>query len=246
LTGTNLNGWLNFARVIVVKILQNDVSRVRFPDDITIEFYKKLIMRKHSMLKNVYCFGDGLKLPIEAPKDDKTQRRFYNSWKTSHFISNLFFFGPDGMIIGSVLNAPGSFHDSALCHMGNFYDLILETFLRTGGRCVMDSAFASRDNPSIIISAQTIANAEGAEEILIQQEATSLRQAAEWGMRAIQSAFPRMKIPMKYEEKGQRRLILICLQMLYNYRCFNVGLNQIKTVYCPEWARNYEGSEYLL
>jgi hypothetical protein len=239
LTGTPLNKWLHFARLIIVLMLKCDVSRIRFPNDDMIELYKSLVQRKHPRLTNVYCFGDGLKIPIEAPSDDAEQKRFYNAWKSSHYISNLFFFAPDGMIIGSVLNAPGSFHDSTLCQIGKFYDKLIETYERTGGRCVMDSAFAARDNPSIIISAQSLVNAEGALEVLIHQEATSLRQAAEWGMRGLQSAFPRIKQPMKYETKGERRLILINVQMLYNYRCFHVGLNQIKTVYFPEWNKNH-------
>jgi DDE superfamily endonuclease len=231
--------------LIVVRILENDVSRVKFPDDNQIKLYISLIKRRHPMLENAYCVGDGVKITIQASSDYETQKKYFNSWKQSHFISNLFFFGPDGMIIGSVLNAPGTFHDSILCTMGGFYDLLFETYERTGGRCVMDSAFASKDNPSIIISAKSISSAEGAEEILVSEQATSLRQAAEWGMNAIQSAFPRIKCRFRYEESGRRLLILLCVQSLYNYRCYHVGLNQIKTVYYPEWNRNYDGNNYF-
>ena len=35
-------------------------------------------------------------------------------------------------------------------------------------------------------------------------QATSMRQAAEWGMRAIQSSFPRLKDTFVYEETGER------------------------------------------
>ena len=51
-------------------------------------------------------------------------------------------------------------------------------------------------------------------------------------MRAIQSAFPRLKNKFRYEEEGFRSLILELMTLLYNFRLYHVGLNQIKTVYC--------------
>ena len=62
-------------------------------------------------------------------------------------------------------------------------------------------------------------------------EATSLRQAAEWGMRQIQGAFPRLKDRIQYEENGERRCYLVLMCLLYNMRLELVGLNQIRNVY---------------
>ena len=69
-------------------------------------------------------------------------------------------------------------------------------------------------------------------------QATSLRQAAEWGMRAIQSSMPRLKDHIRYEEQGERRRMLTLVPLLYNLRVSRVGLNQIANTYVREWARD--------
>ena len=59
-------------------------------------------------------------------------------------------------------------------------------------------------------------------------------------MRAIQGAFPRLKDPIKYEEKGERRRILQLVPLLYNYRLEVVGLNQIQNTYVAQWSKDYD------
>ena len=60
-----------------------------------------------------------------------------------------------------------------------------------------------------------------------------MRQSAQWGMRAVQSSFPRLKDMMVLEERGER-IIFNCLFHLYNWRSRLVGINQIaKNVYLP-------------
>ncbi len=87
-------------------------------------------------------------------------------------------------------------------------------------------------------------NAEGAtrgecERVAsIQMQATSMRQSAEWGMRAVQSSFPRLKDRILYEERGERKLLLLSLFLIYNIRTRMVGINQILNVYMPYLNRN--------
>jgi hypothetical protein len=232
LTGTNILTWLRFTIIIVINILKNIPKyAIMFPDDNTIKYYQSLVKRKHPMLKDVYCVCDGLKLEMEASGNLNIQSQYYNGWLHSHYVSNLITFGADGKIIHAVLNAPGSLHDSTLADWGRLYLKIQETYDRLGAKAVMDSAFSSRNNPGIIISSQNNNSCNDEYDMITNREATSLRQAAEWGMRAIQSAFPRVKNKIKYEEHGFRAIMLECMVLLYNYRLVNVGLNQIKTVY---------------
>jgi hypothetical protein len=58
-----------------------------------------------------------------------------------------------------------------------------------------------------------------------------MRQAAEWGMRAIQSSFPRLKDMLVYEDTGERRILMKMVCLLYNLRARTVGINQIKNVF---------------
>jgi hypothetical protein len=61
-----------------------------------------------------------------------------------------------------------------------------------------------------------------------------MRQAAEWGMRAIQSSFPRLKDTFVYEETGEHRIVMKMLCLLYNLRARTVGINQIKNVFMKQ------------
>jgi hypothetical protein len=237
LTSSCLIVWLNFGREIVHTILKNDKSKVEMPSSEKIQQYKDIIRRRHPVLQDVFCVGDGLKLTIQKPGDQTIQSRFYNGWTHGHYITNLFIFAPDGLIIFCVINAPGSVHDSTLAEWGDFYTIMDSIYDDCAGKCCMDSAFAGMRNNAIIRSSED-SYGRSAMEVLINREATSLRQAAEWGMRAIQSAFPRLHDDIRYEEFGSRQLILSVMVMLYNFRCDRVGLNQIQTVYVPEWSKS--------
>jgi hypothetical protein len=62
-----------------------------------------------------------------------------------------------------------------------------------------------------------------------KQQATSMRQAAEWGMRAIQSSFPRLKDTFVYEDTGEHRILMKIVCLLYNLRARTIGINQTPT-----------------
>ena len=105
----------------------------------------------------------------------------------------------------------------------------------------IDSAFSSANIPFLIKSSQDFLTAdneyEGGDMILqnlaVKRQATSMRQSSEWGMRAVQSSFPRLKDVMPFEEYGERRITLTCLFLLFNCRARLVGINQIRNVYFP-------------
>jgi hypothetical protein len=80
--------------------------------------------------------------------------------------------------------------------------------------------------------------------LAVKRAATSMRQSAEWGMHAFQSSFPRIKDTLPYEERGERRIILGCLLLLYNCRARLVGINQITNVYMP-FLRNDANLQFV-
>jgi hypothetical protein len=93
-------------------------------------------------------------------------------------------------------------------------------------------------------SSENITNAEDGMDLLRQQQATSLRQAAEWGMRAIQSSFPRLKDRIWYEESDvERQVFLALMPLLYNFRLHYVGLNQLRNTNMPHLSAD---SRYLI
>ena len=170
--------------------------------------------------------GDGLKILLEKTGDDMKQESFYNRWKSSHYITNLLIFAPDGTIVMAVLNCPGAMHDSKLATFGSpsVYTCIDDLYDEYGAVCIMDSAFAVSTRPSIIKSKkrETIASsARDNEEYHCLMAALSIRQLAEWGMRALQGAFARLKATWPYEENDERfwGLTLIAYIYIYIYLC---------------------------
>jgi DDE superfamily endonuclease len=228
------NVWLRFGRRMLFKALyKHPECVVQFPSDDEI---KKLLMEvvqgRHSALTNVYSVGDGLKLHFQNCKDLTEQSMFYNGWQHGHYITNLFVFAADGRIINCLTNVPGSVHDSTIAVWGGTYRKLRRIYERTGGVCCEDSAFAATEVPYLLRSApQDPQNAKTQADIRRQSEATSLRQAAEWGMRAIQGSMPRLTETIKYEKKGERRRVMKLVPLLYNLRLARVGLNQLANTY---------------
>eukprot|EP00957_Ditylum_brightwellii_P177541 13523163-Ditylum_brightwellii.AAC.1 len=70
--------------------------------------------------------------------------------------------------------------------------------------------------------------AKNAYGMMLNVEATSLRQMAEWSMRRFQGSFPHMKDRLVYEENGECKRIIQLTVLLYNARSRLVGINQIK------------------
>ncbi|KAG9105542.1 hypothetical protein FRC07_009202, partial [Ceratobasidium sp. 392] len=63
---------------------------------------------------------------------------------------------------------------------------------------------------------------------------TQARQAVEWGMRALQSVFSRLRVPMDINDpEGREQLLEVCTR-LHNLWTRCVGINGIRSVYMPE------------
>jgi len=238
LTGTPVSMYLRFGRRILIKILTDEPdATVKVPGIEKIEAYKAVIKERHPNLADVWCCMDGLKLYLEQAGDATTQNNFYNGWKQDHYVSSVFVFCPDGTIPICCYNVPGSVHDSSVAEWGNIYRRLERVYNLCGGRCAVDSAFSMKRYPFLLKSSQNRPLAENREdfrhEVTINAEVTSMRQSAEWGMRAVQSSFPRLKERFVYEERGERKIILKMMILLYNVRARRVGINQIRNTYIP-------------
>jgi hypothetical protein len=241
MTRTALSIWLRFARRIIVKVLQkHPLAMVKLPSDAEIQQFIDSVKQKYSDLDNCWGAMDGLKLLLEKSGNNKQQNNFYNGWTHDHYVSNLFLFSPDGKIRASLLNAPGVLHDSTLATWSRIYDAISEIYERTGAKVVVDSAFAAGDSNSMIKSFQDVTDRNGGmrQNPRVNRAATSVRQMAEWGMRGLQGSFPRLKDRLLYEERGERKIILRMIVLLYNFRAATVGQNQIRSSFMPYLDRD--------
>jgi len=227
--------FIRFARRILIRVLSRDNrAAVCLPSDADIPILQTAFSDRHASLVDVFCVADGLKLKLQQSGDIIIQNRYYNGWTHDHYVSNVLVFSPHGKIIACAINAPGCLHDSTVAGYGDIYSKLQDVYDRTGAKCVVDSAFARARYPFLIKSGtHASARASTAAEVILERDATSARQAAEWGMRALQSAFPRCKDRMIYEEKGERRLVLLSLILMLNFRTSLVGLHQLLHTYAP-------------
>ena len=83
---------------------------------------------------------------------------------------------------------------------------------------MVDSTFCKHHNPVLLKSSQ--------DSIATLPQATA-RQTSGWDMRAFQGTFPRIKDQFVYEEREERKAVLMCMVRLYNLRSRLVGINQI-------------------
>ena len=210
------------------------------PTDDELDEFVAAIAVKYPALTNCWGAMDGLKLRLERAGDNNMQNNYYNGWTHDHYVSNLFLFSPDGKIRACYINAPGTMHDSSMAKWSGLYDKVDGLYNRRGSKIVVDSAFAADDRPSLYKSFQSNIDNRGnvRQNSQVQNQATSVRQMAEWGMRGLQASFPRLKDRITYEERGDRRLTLELIVMLYNYRASVVGLSQIQSVFMPWLEKN--------
>ncbi|KAE8911795.1 hypothetical protein PF010_g5490 [Phytophthora fragariae] len=86
----------------------------------------------------------------------------------------------------------------------------------------LKDGYLERILPSQRASARTLHNA-----------ITSVRYAAEWGMRSVQKIYSRLNLPLPYNPKFRG----LCLENLFrmaNYRVRTVGNSQIRTTFAGE------------
>jgi hypothetical protein len=73
------------------------------------------------------------------------------------------------------------------------------------------------------------------EVLCFDRELLAFRQAAEWGMGALQGSFGRLRVPLQVNDANRRGDLLEMIMRLFNLRTRLVGHNQIRTVYMPIW-----------
>ena len=131
--------------------------------------------------------------------------------------------------------------DDVVCYLlSSVWDKIDILYERLGSKVVVDSAFSADNRRSVYKSHQNNIDRYGnvRQKSEVHRQATSVRQLSEWGMRGLQGSFPRLKDRLPYEERGERKLILEMIVLLYNYRASTVGMNQIQSTYMPHLRRS--------
>jgi hypothetical protein len=145
-----------------------------------------------------------------------------------------------GICVSAVFNAPGSWHDLRVARpiyhqlrdqTPDGYYLICDTAFPRGMRSIQ-----GRIRAPLKVNARLPVNRQDRENIVaFNRQLLSYRQTAEWGMRALQGSFGRLRVPLDINNNSARAdLIKVCIR-LHNVRCIMVGINEIRNVYEPLW-----------
>jgi hypothetical protein len=245
LTYTNLSVYLRFGIRLLIETFHDDpLARVCLPSPEKIYEYMSAFGERHPLLHDCWATMDGLKLYLQQAGSTEIQERFYNGWTHDHYVTSVFCFCPDGTIPIAFFNVPGSVHDSQVAELGKIYSKLERVYETTGGKCCVDSAFGNMDRNFLLKSGQDLLGSSAPTrneqnlEHQLRRQTTSARQTAEWGMLSLQTSFPRIKDRFTYEERGERRIVLKLLVLLYNMRARMIGINQIRNTYMRNLDRN--------
>ena len=229
LTSSPLYEWMKFGRRALLVALQHvPEAKVTAPTGDEIEGYIDAIGAKYPIMEEERVWGacDGLKIKLQTSTNYAKQNHNYNGYASGTYINAVYVFAPDGRIRICTINCPGSMHDSTMADYG-VYKKMKAIHDSHKGKVLVDSAFSLKAAPYIIKSSQTEDPKLGTRGVLLNRQATSVRQFAEHGMRMIQGQFPRLKDPLQLEEFGERKVVISLMILLYNFQTSKVGINQI-------------------
>ena len=216
LTASSMCEWLRFARRCLLFVLgKHPHARINPPSEEDVNAFAQAVGWKCPLLleERVYGACDGLKLPIQQSSDFLKQNPLYNGWQGSTCVNSVFVFSPDGLIRMATTNCPGSWHDSNIADYG-ICKKMKTVHDKHGGKAVVDSAFRLKDANHSIQSSQDDPCPKDAtcrqecRAVVLNRQATSLRQLSEHGMRMIQGQFPGLKDNLQCEEGPYTAMVI--------------------------------------
>jgi DDE superfamily endonuclease len=229
----------SMVRLVVKKLKNHPLAKVRFPDADKMALFAQLIQGREPSVDDVIGFLDGLSLASECSSEVIEQNAMYNGYHSDTMVNNIFAYGPDGKVFLCAINFPGSWHDGSLT--SNVFPYIRDN-IGCYKICVDQGFPRSGDAAGILVGpiskkqARTLAPNLRPYLLKISNVYTSLRQASEWGMRSLQGTFPRCKKRLP-SNAAKRKKVIQSIVLIHNFRTELVGLNQIKTVFDPEYER---------
>ncbi|KAG8717938.1 hypothetical protein FRC08_006317 [Ceratobasidium sp. 394] len=208
---------------------------IKWPTPEQMAEYSAMINARHPRIDGAFGFLDGLSLPVAASGDPAVENAHYNGWLHTHKVSNIIVFAPDGSWHDA--NVAQDVYGQLFQETPNGYFLIGDSAFPKLRRGLLDKIHtplkAGRRLPGLT-------PAQRRQAIVYSNAITSAHQAVEWGMRAIQGAFARLRMPLDANDGAWRKLMIeTCLRM-HNVRTRTVEINQIRTVYMPVFTNGRE------
>jgi hypothetical protein len=211
-----------------------DAAKITWPTLQEQVSWAALIQLKENIITGRWGFIDGKNYRVQEPTDTDLQNAMYNGWLHAVFVTGTMCFGADGCIAWGKLNFVGSWNDGETSR--SFQKKLLNPAINAPNTGVLsDSAFPVADElRGRILTPAKEGDLERApldvraKLVRIFNAITTLRQAAEWGMGAVEKAFRRLLMPLPYNPHV-RQLRLLNIHKLYNFRVRTTGISQIRS-----------------
>ena len=197
------------------------------------------VQHKYPLLYGRWGFVDGKNYKVQKPSNSDMQNAMYNGWLHATFVTGCFCFGADGTVCWGKHNVVGSWNDGDISRP--FQVKLAKSKKNLPGHGVVaDSAFpVSGECYGRIMTCLKENDVENASPnarrglILIGTQITSARQAAEWGMGAVEKVYRRLLLPLPFNQI-RRGLMLRNIYRLYNYRVRTCGISHMNVSSPPE------------
>ncbi len=233
-------------QLVVKKLKSHPLAKVKFPDEEKMARFARTIQEREPEVDDVIGFMDGLAFTSECTSKLIEQNAMYNGYHSDAMVNNIIAYGPDGKVFLCAINFPGRWHDGSIT--ANILPYIWNN-IRNYKMCV-DQGFPGCGDAHLILvgpiskrQAKRLAPNLRPYLLRISNIYTSLQQASKWGMQSLRGTFPRCKKRLPgYAEK--RKKVIQSIVLIHNFRTEIVGLNQIATVFDPEYERYINLSSY--
>jgi hypothetical protein len=211
---------------------ERDDAAVQWPTSERMAQLASLVQARDARISSCFGFLDGLHLATQNSSEVNTQNAYYNSWLAGTTISCAYVFSPEGDVLWASLNCPGSWHDATVA--SHLMDRLLDPQLTPDPFFIIaDSAFPHKGPIGRKIHTPLTRREPQHHSASTRSYSTgvvSMRQTVEWGMRGLQSKFPRLTVPLPINDR-QRLIICKVSLLLYNVKVRLIGLSQIAEVF---------------
>ena len=214
-------------------------ASIRWPTHQEQAMWAEWVAKREPLVVKKFAFIDGKNYRVLAPTAVEAQNAMYNGWLHATLVTGTICFGADGCIIWGKHNCPGSWNDGETSR--RFRELLLDaTYTLHDHGVLSDSAFpvsgALYDKivtplkKGDLDRALRNGSASEARLIAVNNAVISIRQAAEWGMGAVEKVYRRLLLPLSFDPHiRQRRMGNI--HRLYNFRVRRTQISQIRNVF---------------
>ena len=214
-------------------------AAIRWPTLLEQKLWARAVQKKEPLVQGRWGFADGKNYNVMEPScNADLQNAMYNGWLHCVFITGVLLYGADGTICWVRHNFVGSWNDGETSRKLQ-EKLMREDINAPGHGILTDTAFpcVNRLLGRIMTPAKE-GEIEKAPRRLrgimarLSAAITSVRQAAEWGMGAVEKVYQRLAKPLTFDPTVRARRLDIMFR-LYNFRVRTTGVSQIRSVFFP-------------